>query len=612
MMYRDTENNGYSVHHCVNVAGLDYNSLISKLGALWENNSRYLKISENAGCFSVGFTANAETLEKAEQMSDNAIANIKRRLKEYAYGVNDESLEEIIFSLLGENGVTVATAEFYGGAQISADLLNAKGNSSAPIKHLGNYSADEFGLSDPVFDYSGGMNVAAVAEMSSIVRTIGDSDIGIAVFGYPADGDINAEATCNVCCSLFDGEHIWVTTANFSETELSNSAKFVKDYSATFLLNTLRRFLLAENSFLNLGVDADSELNVVNSITGEVTTKNYTLKKLRGDNKVESAPQKAEVADAKEPAVSKKSNKKDKKKRKKKPFWKCVIPVKGDRVIDVILKIVAIIAAVTFIVSGSYVANYWLDANKQQDIIDDAKETIDFEDDTIDEETQTLSKFDGLVAQNSDFRAWIRINNTKVDNPVYQHTDNEYYIKYNMENKRNAHGALFIDTNCKLSAEERSQNIIVYGHSMNDGTMFGNLRRFRRLDFYQQNPTISFETLYSPATEYKIFSIFVTNSTPEENDGYVFNYTIPDFETESTFLAWVNDVRERSFFDLPVDVEAGDELITLSTCDYDFSGARLVIVARKTREGEATSVDTSSAKKNPNPIMPQGWYKAYS
>ncbi len=609
MMHRDSENNGYSVRHSVNASGLDKASLIEKLGALWENNSRYLQISENAGCFSVGFTARAETLEQAEEMSNNATANIKRYLKGYAYGINDESLEEIVFSLLKNNSVTVATAEYYGNAQISADLLNAEINASAPIKHLGDYKVTDFDFSVPMYNSSGNINPSAVAEMASFVRNMGNSDIGIAVFAIPSAGNNIGGATCDICCSLFDGEHIWVSTAKFTKDSVSDISRFIKEYAEALLLSVLRRFLLADDAFLSLGVDAKSELKVVDWVTGKEATVNYVLQK-QATKKVNTKSQSPNDNAAQPQNTEPKSNK-DKKKRNKKPFWKCVIPVKGDRVIDVILKIVAIIAAITFIVSGTYVANYWLDANKQQNIIVEAKKNIDFEDDSINEETQTLTKFDDLVAQNSDFRAWIKINNTKVDNPVYQHTDNQYYIKYNMEKKRNAHGALFIDANCKLTAEETSQNVIIYGHSMQDGTMFGNLKRFRKLDFYKQNPTISFETLYAPATEYKIFSIFVTNSTPEQNDGYVFNYTIPDFETESTFLAWVNDVRERSFYDLPVDVEAGDELITLSTCEYDFDGARLVIVARKTRDGEPTAVDVSSAAKNPNPIMPQGWYKVY-
>lgn len=80
---------------------------------------------------------------------------------------------------------------------------------------------------------------------------------------------------------------------------------------------------------------------------------------------------------------------------------------------------------------------------------------------------------------------------------------------------------------------------------------------------------------------------------------------------EGDFNLYIQSVLRRSLFNLPVDVQYGDKLLTLSTCTYEFSEARFVVVARKVREGESTEVDTASAVVNSNPLMPDVWYELY-
>lgn len=81
--------------------------------------------------------------------------------------------------------------------------------------------------------------------------------------------------------------------------------------------------------------------------------------------------------------------------------------------------------------------------------------------------------------------------------------------------------------------------------------------------------------------------------------------------SEEDFNLFVQSVLRRSLINTNVDVEYGDQLLTLSTCTYEFSEARFVVVARKVREGESTEVDTASASMNSNPLMPDVWYELY-
>ena len=103
--------------------------------------------------------------------------------------------------------------------------------------------------------------------------------------------------------------------------------------------------------------------------------------------------------------------------------------------------------------------------------------------------------------------------------------------------------------------------------------------------------------------------MFIANTRPE--DGPIFDYLNFLDGTEETFMEYVENVRERSLITTGVDVQPGDRLITLSTCSYEFTEARFVVVARKIREGEDPEVDTSEAYKNPDPLMPRVWYELY-
>ena len=142
---------------------------------------------------------------------------------------------------------------------------------------------------------------------------------------------------------------------------------------------------------------------------------------------------------------------------------------------------------------------------------------------------------------------------------------------------------------------------------MNNGSMFANLTKYKSLSFYKQNPTIEFSTLYKKST-YKIYSVFVLNASKEDDNDYIYNISRNNFLSDEDFNLWADEAYERSLINTGVDVVNGDNIITLVTCVYDFDDARLVVMARETREGEDPEVDTSAAVTNPSPRYPKRWY----
>lgn len=233
----------------------------------------------------------------------------------------------------------------------------------------------------------------------------------------------------------------------------------------------------------------------------------------------------------------------------------------------------------------------------------------DSENNNDSEKAEEDSKFSELSKINSEICGWITVPGTRIDYPVLQGNKNEthFYLDHNYKREKSKYGSIFLDPICQLS--ENPKNCVIYGHHMADGQMFADLMKFSSLDFYKQNPLISFETIKDRNAKWKIFSVFKTNTLASQ--GKIFYYVVSDFADNNSFLDYVSQIRKRSLLDIPVDVNENDKLITLSTCSYEFQDFRTVVVARRVRNGEDEAVDTSLASEAKNPLMPECWYKKH-
>lgn len=218
-----------------------------------------------------------------------------------------------------------------------------------------------------------------------------------------------------------------------------------------------------------------------------------------------------------------------------------------------------------------------------------------------------LAKYSKLYASNTDLRGWISIPAFEMNLPVVQGTDNEYYLKRNIYKKWVEYGVPFFDYRiAEDQFETLPRNTVIYGHNMrSDDLIFGMLEEYRDIDGFKRAPVIECNTIYGDYT-WLVCGVFISNSNPEDDNGYVFPYNFIDC-SDQLFSEYIVELEKRSFYDTGVDLAVTDKILTLSTCCYDFDDARLVVVARLLREGESVSVDTSKAVKNPDPKGPQAW-----
>jgi len=208
-----------------------------------------------------------------------------------------------------------------------------------------------------------------------------------------------------------------------------------------------------------------------------------------------------------------------------------------------------------------------------------------------------LSDFYKLYDTNHDIKGWLSIPNTVINYPVVQSTDNDYYLRNNFNKTADYYGSLFLDYRNNISPQ--SQNMIIYGHNMKDGQMLTSIVNYEQTDFYKTSPIITFNTIYSHYS-WKVFAAFITNADPK--DGYVFNYLVTNFPSDNAFNNFIKEVRARSLINTSsVDVAPGDALLTLSTCYYSSNDARFVVMARRVRPNESTTVEPAVRNENALP-----------
>ena len=188
-----------------------------------------------------------------------------------------------------------------------------------------------------------------------------------------------------------------------------------------------------------------------------------------------------------------------------------------------------------------------------------------------------LEKYKKLFSQNKSLIGWIKIDDTNIDYPVMQTVNNEYYLDHNYNQQYDKNGSIFLDKDCDIV--NPGCNMIIYGHHMQSGKMFGTLQLFSNREYYEEHPYIQFDTIYEEGL-YQIMYVF--RSRIYNEDEIVFKYyQFLDASTPEEFDSHMNEMAKLSLYDTGVRATYGDQLITLSTCDYTEQYGRFVVVAKK-------------------------------
>ncbi len=205
---------------------------------------------------------------------------------------------------------------------------------------------------------------------------------------------------------------------------------------------------------------------------------------------------------------------------------------------------------------------------KQQD-----KKKIDPADLTV------LKKYSDLYKQNKDLAGWLSIEGTVINYPVMQtgKKNPDFYLHNGFDKKESDHGTLFVDA--RNDIVNRDTNLIIYGHNMRDGTMFGGLKSFMDKDYFEKHQELVFDTIYEKA-KYRIVAVCLSKVNYQDDDTFRY-YNFLNAESKEEFQAFLANIQQLTVFDQNIDISYGDELLTLSTCNSYVQDGRLFLIAKK-------------------------------
>lgn len=550
----------------------------------------------------ISVTASAGSYDAARQLCAKTVSQIKELLGDVVYGTNSNGLAFEAVNLLRKSGLKVATAESCTGGMLSQALTSVPHASDAVEIGILAYSSriKNEALSVPldVLLEEGAISAETAMYLAKNVRILSDSDIGIGITGNAGPSASENKPVGLVYVSIADKTKYYVKKLELPE---SYGREKIRSYATLTALDLIRRYVISRPSALEGMISFEESFSFPESesiSSNSISEENFTVFEVDEDYDFDKTI----------PLVQDNSNeyiledeKPETAKEAKPSMWPVILAFLKKHW----LKLASIAVLIALVICSAFVIGNFMHESRQKKLLEEAREVFNYKLDEKASDTGIYTAFNPLIEQNADIKAWLIVGSTSINNPVYQAKDNKFYCNHNMVKEKSPYGALFFDYKNAIKKDGSDQNLTIYGNNTNNKTMFGELDSYRSLSFYKSNSVIKLKTLYDEY-EYVIFAVFVTNSDPKHDNGYVFNYTQSNFNSPEELDAFVTEAKTRSLISVPVEVGADDAIITLSTSANDFSGARFVVMAKQLGDNDIKL--SKSATLNANAKYPQIWY----
>ena len=250
----------------------------------------------------------------------------------------------------------------------------------------------------------------------------------------------------------------------------------------------------------------------------------------------------------------------------------------------IILSLLIVILAI----SSFFIIKEFAENKKETDIYDELQEIVLEENTDIDTtnvdteiekskgESSNKYNLENIAKINSDVVGWIKIENTNIDYPVMQNGD--YYLHRNIYKNYSSHGTPYLAEYCNI---QYSDNLIIYGHHMNDNSMFAQLDNYKKHSFYENHKYIKFYSYYNGKTIEKTYEVAIAFKTVVYSDKGFKYYNYTNFSDVQELNDFIENCRKLEFYNTGIDINYGDKFITLSTCEYSQKNGRIVVVAKQ-------------------------------
>jgi sortase B len=255
--------------------------------------------------------------------------------------------------------------------------------------------------------------------------------------------------------------------------------------------------------------------------------------------------------------------------------------------------VLAAIAAVYIVVSSIiHAKNYEDKMDQLRPIMEEISSSVDTKDAVVDAQQETKENvtlipnpYADTFAQNEDMAAWLVVDGTPIDYPVMQTMEDEnYYLDKDFYGNTDKAGSLILDTDSNLYGENATTNLIIHGHNMKAGTMFGTLDEYQSEDYYKEHKTMELYTKEEKRC-YEVIAVFRSQVFYSTDQVFKY-YNFFSADTKEEFDDFYNNIKQMSLYDTGVTAELGDNFITLSTCAYHVEDGRFVVVGKEVDRSE--------------------------
>lgn len=183
------------------------------------------------------------------------------------------------------------------------------------------------------------------------------------------------------------------------------------------------------------------------------------------------------------------------------------------------------------------------------------------------------SELEQLQQQNERIIGWLSLEDSRLNNPVLQAADNDFYLTHNYLDEKSRGGSVFADFRNEVL---KDRHTIFYGHVLRNGTMFGELAKFNEQAYATSHPTFYYETNDAKYALH-VFAAYETTTD--------FYYIETQF-TDETYAHFLDDIQARSAIQMPVTVNPKDKIVTFSTCTTSVNDKERFVVHAKVVEQE--------------------------
>ncbi len=646
--------NDYTTYGSICISELEIPQIKSLLSEYNNVNNLHLRIINKESEIKVFVFAAAASQSAADALCDSAIKSICAKLGDNVYDGNISGISETVVGMLLEKNIKIGTAESCTAGMLSTAITSVPNSSRIFEIGISSYSCRikqaALGVSAQTIDAYGAVSSETAAEMAQGIRNLSDSDLGLGITGVAGPDSIEGKSVGTVYIALCDKYNNWVVKFDFGSDSGRNEIRRRATFEA---LELIRRYLVSLPNVLpgsnengkpviplycqpQISASAfcdDAQTDISGGFQVTQTDDSCTANPESTDDgnadigNIEETDANAEVqADGVGDARTDDTPEEDlnlqtndevgnnedtatndvspmQVKNKFGLFFSNIPAIfsKPESVKRTVANCVFALLIVAIVASSVAVTAYFRGASENSKILSEIRNKWHFT------ETYTISgKFaciDDLQQLNADIKGWVKIGDTQINNPICQSDKENYYNNRNHLKKKSRFGSLHFPSPTATGTQAAFKNTVILGNNCRDGSMFGTLKEYKRIDYLRANPFIDLVT----ENEHKVFEIFSVMIV-DSNDTD-FNFAMQSFNNDSEYDAWLNEVKLRSLYKTESVVASNTNTVTLITDSSEFKGAKLVVVGFDITDNNSLSSEYKPyVSVNPSPKYPQVWY----